>query len=122
MSEHFEWLEPSETAVVEKDHRFKKKHDLPFDKVPVGKSFGVPAGSISYNTLRVTASRAGKKLGRVFRVIDHKAQGFEVYCKCLVADEPKEPELITEPFIEPMTQPVGIELAEPVNETTPKFW
>ncbi len=50
-----------------------------FEDVEVGYSFHVPHGSIKGGSLRNKASIVGKKLGKVFTVIDHgKDIGYEV--------------------------------------------
>lgn len=47
----------------------RKKY--PWDTMLIGKSFIVPSNSIKLKTLINHAYRMGKKLGKVFRVIDH---------------------------------------------------
>jgi|Laugrespbdmm15sn_2_1035079.scaffolds.fasta_scaffold07407_1 hypothetical protein len=49
-----------------------------WDKVPVGKSFGLPASAGNLKKLRTQASKYGKTLGKKFRVIDWGDQGFEI--------------------------------------------
>lgn len=77
----YKFFDPSEVAASGKEHFFKQKYDFPFAEVPVGKSFEVAKNKVpNANTLRVLASRNGKKLNRTFRVVDHKEMGYEVYC------------------------------------------
>lgn len=74
-----EFKDPSEKAVLGESHLFRRKHEFPFDRVPVGKSFAVPKELINSTALRSAASRAGKVHSKIFRVIDH-GDTFEVYC------------------------------------------
>lgn len=75
-----EFVEPSKEAVeLNKETLFRSKYHLPFDTVPLGKSFAVnKSEGIPIGSLRTSASRQGKKLNRVFRVIDH-GETFEVH-------------------------------------------
>lgn len=51
----------------------------PWSELPVGQSFAVPFGNVNETTLVSLAFRAGKKLGRKFKVVEHlDAKVFEV--------------------------------------------
>lgn len=76
-----DWPEPSELAKAPIKHRFEARYAFPFEEVPKGKSFAIARNQVSsIGVLRTITSRAGKRLNKKFRVVDHGESGYEVYC------------------------------------------
>jgi hypothetical protein len=85
---------PMASAPREDRRGFKSKY--PWRLLEVGKSFIVPAGSIKLTVMQASAYKAGKRLARTFRVVDHGEAGLEVArladpIATTVASEVKEP-------------------------------
>lgn len=132
-----EFLDPSPVVLSRpKTHFFLKKRYLPFDRVPVGKSFKVIKGDNleanevpNIQVLRTTASRESKRLQKLFRVCEHKELGcFEVYCYDVI--EPGQQVVSTRGrprkktvFTEAANVPVGNqEEPEPIQPKPLKDW
>ncbi len=75
----YEFRKPSSLALTSKRTGYVKKHNFPFDTIPLGLSF--PVGkheTANLQALRSMACREGTRLGRCFRVIVHENE-FEVF-------------------------------------------
>ena len=70
-----------EQSQLMKEEKISLAVKHPFAELPVGLSFTVPIEGTKESSLRTSASMAGKKLGKVFKVIKHLEFGvFEIGC------------------------------------------
>jgi len=101
------FVDHSDKAFEQFRGHFQKKYNLPFENVPVGKSFIVPKAEIPESSIvRALASRQAKKWGKNFRVVDH-GDKWEIACLSLrpegpaIAKPPGRPRTTPKPTVAP---------------------